>query len=300
MRPVLFLPLCLSWWFCGLPEFWLLPHSELPPVYDVPWAPEPVKIDGLPDDPSWASAPWSDPFMDIRGAEYPSPTFTTRFKAVWDDFGLYILADIEDPDIWGTLSQRDAIIYRDDDFEIFLDPHGNGLEYFEIEVNALGTILDLYLPEPYSRGGRARIEWDATRIQVGVHHRGTLNDPSDRDQGWMVELFIPWTDLVPPEEAGRDVPAETASGRFPWVPGTCPLPGTEWRVNFSRVDWPLEIVPGGSDGSLVYEKAESPTRQDPHPEANWVWSPQGVIDMHLPEMWGIMRFLGPEEGGGQE
>ncbi len=26
------------------------------------------------------------------------------------------------------------------------------------------------------------------------------------------------------------------------------------------------------------------------PEDNWVWSPQGVVDMHRPEMWGLVQF----------
>jgi hypothetical protein len=26
------------------------------------------------------------------------------------------------------------------------------------------------------------------------------------------------------------------------------------------------------------------------PEDNWIWSPQGVIDMHRPERWGFVQF----------
>ena len=26
------------------------------------------------------------------------------------------------------------------------------------------------------------------------------------------------------------------------------------------------------------------------PENNWVWSPQGAIDMHMPERWGYVQF----------
>jgi hypothetical protein len=28
-------------------------------------------------------------------------------------------------------------------------------------------------------------------------------------------------------------------------------------------------------------------------EDNWVWSPQGLINMHVPEMWGRVRFVLP-------
>ena len=25
-------------------------------------------------------------------------------------------------------------------------------------------------------------------------------------------------------------------------------------------------------------------------EDNWVWSPQGLVDMHVPERWGVVQF----------
>ena len=57
-----------------------------------------------------------------------------------------------------------------------------------------------------------------------------------------------------------------------------PLHGDRWRVNFSRVEWQVDIVEGG------YRKVAG-TRED-----NWVWSPQGVVDMHRPELWGYVQF----------
>lgn len=29
-----------------------------------------------------------------------------------------------------------------------------------------------------------------------------------------------------------------------------------------------------------------------HPEDNWVWSPQGGVNMHRPELWGEVLFEG--------
>jgi hypothetical protein len=59
---------------------------------------------------------------------------------------------------------------------------------------------------------------------------------------------------------------------------TPPRDGDQWRVNFSRVEWQHEI-----DGSH-YRKVPG-TKED-----NWVWSPQGAIDMHRPERWGYVQF----------
>jgi hypothetical protein len=67
-------------------------------------------------------------------------------------------------------------------------------------------------------------------------------------------------------------------------PSRTPFPpkdGDVWRVNFSRVEWQVTV----DDDSLGYTKVEGP-RED-----NWVWSPQGLINMHFPEQWGYVRFV---------
>ena len=50
------------------------------------------------------------------------------------------------------------------------------------------------------------------------------------------------------------------------------------------VEWQHQIV-------------ESEYRKVPDtPEDNWVWSPQGVIDMHRPERWGYVQFSTAKPG----
>jgi len=259
--------------FSGL----FFPSSQSPRAYDAPRAIGKITIDGSLDDPGWAAAAWTEDFVDILGEEAASPHLRTRAKILWDDEHIYIGAEMEEPHLWATLLDRDAIIYREDDFELFLDPDCRGLDYFEIEINAHGTVLDLFLNKPYKEGGRAEIGWDPAGLRAQVSLLGTLNDPSDLDEGWTVELAILWADLVPPQEEGAHGPAGT--------PGNPPNPGDTWRINFSRVDWPLEVIEGS------YQKAGTPSLENRHPEANWVWSPQGAIDMHIPERWGLVRFL---------
>ncbi len=262
--------------------------------YDAPRTSSPPAIDGSLDDPAWRAATWTEPFVDIRGDGWPEPTWTTRAKIAWDDDHLYIAAELEEPHLWATLAERDAILYREHDFEVFIDPDGDALDYYELEINALGTEFDLFLPRPYNRKGKANVGWDMVGLRTAVALDGTLNDPSDEDRGWTVEIAIPWSALRPPAgDAAADDPRET--DRYATVerrhdPGTGPNAGDKWRINFSRVQWPVEVVPGG------YRRSREPGPEDRHPEHNWVWSPQGEINMHIPEMWGIVRFV---EGGGQ-
>ena len=67
---------------------------------------------------------------------------------------LYLAARLEEPHLWATLTDRDAILYREHDFELFIDPDGDALAYYELEINALGTEFDLFLDRPYNRRAR--------------------------------------------------------------------------------------------------------------------------------------------------
>jgi hypothetical protein len=234
---------------------------SLPKGYVCYRAPESIMIDGKLDEKAWQAVPWTDAFVDIEGDMKPLPRFKTRAKMLWDDTYFYIAAHLEEPHVWGTLTKHDAVIFQDNDFEIFIDPDGDNHEYYEIEINALNTEWDLFLRKPYRDGGPAINEWEIPGLKTATYVEGTLNDPRDKDQFWSVEFAIPWKVLA--EYAHRPAP---------------PRDGDQWRVNFSRVEW-QHVVEGGQ-----YRKVPG-TKED-----NWVWSPQGVVDMHRPEHWAYVHF----------
>lgn len=230
-------------------------------------ASEPLVVDGRLDEAAWEAVPWSDDFVDIEGDKKPRPRFRTRMKMLWDDKNLYIAAELEEPNVWATLTEHDSVIFHDNDFEVFLDPDGDNHRYFEFEMNALNTTWDLLLPRPYRDGGPAVDNWEMPGTRTAVHVQGTLNDPRDTDRGWTIEIAFPWSALE--ECAGVPCP---------------PRHGAQWRINFSRVEWDVEVV-------------EGKTRKVPNrPEHNWVWSPQTVVDMHRPERWGYLQFSTAEPG----
>jgi hypothetical protein len=234
---------------------------DLPKSYVCHRTASPIRIDGRLSDRGWRIAPWTDSFVDIEGDAKPHPRFKTRVKMLWDDRYFYIAAEMEEPHVWGTLTQHDSVIFHDNDFEVFIDPNGDTLEYYELEINALNTTWDLFLPKPYRFGGKAQNQWEIPGMKTAVRVAGTLNDPRDVDRGWTVEIALPWRAL-----------AEYAHGPAP------PRNGDVWRVNFSRVEWEHEIADGR------YRKVAGKK------EDNWVWSPQGEINMHIPERWGYVRF----------
>ncbi len=141
-------------------------------------ATSPMKVDGRLDEPAWQNVPWTDDFVDIEGDARPRPRFRTRAKMLWDQKHLYVAADIEEPHVWATLTRHDSVIFHDNDFEVFIDPNGDNHEYYELEINALNTTWDLFLPLPYKDGGKARNEWEIAGLRTAVRVAGTLNDPS--------------------------------------------------------------------------------------------------------------------------
>jgi hypothetical protein len=150
-----------------------------------------IRIDGKLNETAWRKAVTTDLFVDIEGDAKPRPRFATRAKMLWDNQYFYIAAELEEPHLWATLTQRDSVIFHDNDFEVFIDPNGDRNEYYEFEINALNTGWDLFLPKPYRDGGKAQNSWDIAGLLTAVHLNGTLNNPRDADQGWSVEIALP-------------------------------------------------------------------------------------------------------------
>src|SRR6185312_918912 len=222
----------------------------------------PITVDGQADEAAWADAPWTEYFGDIEGSAKPAPRFRTRAKMLWDDEYLYVYAELQEPHVWGTITKKNEVIFRDNDFEVFINPEGSNHNYYEYEMNALNTIWELTLDRPYRDDGPVHLGTNLEGLKSAVHVNGTLNDPSDTDKGWSVEIAFPFKALA----------------KYAKTAKCPPIDQEQWRIDFSRVEWVIDIIDG------KYKKV--PNR----PEDNWVWSPQGVVDMHRPERWGYVQF----------
>ena len=191
---------------------------------------EKIKIDGKLNERSWSKAAATESFVDISGDGFPKPVYDTKARMMWDDDYLYVAAVLEEPNIVANLTQRDTIIYHDNDFEVFIDPTGDGQCYFEIENNARGVVFDLMLDRAYRSGGNFYVQWDCPGLKLAVSHNGTLNKPGDKDRSWTVEMAIPHK-------------AITRNFTNPL------LAGNTWRLNFSRVEW---LKKGGPEENWVW------------------------------------------------
>jgi hypothetical protein len=255
----------------------------------------PIVVDGRLDEAGWQAAERSPRFSDlVRGAP---GIHDTRAAVLWDDQYLYVAYWVEEPFVEGTLTERDSLIYKNNDVELFIAGRD---AYYELEINSLGTIYEVFFiwEETYERAGYARLpefdrgqdgvrpfrgvgfkthprgprigywKWDLPGLRTAVQVDGTVNDSSDRDRGWTVELGIPWTGLAQlARPDGRSLP---------------PKDGDVWRMDFSRFN----------------QYKEAPPAQDP---GGWAWSPHGAWDSHIPEVFPYVRFSArPVVAGGAD
>ncbi|UUW07987.1 carbohydrate-binding family 9-like protein [Flavobacterium plurextorum] len=240
----------------------------IPKTYVAAKTTKPIVIDGDESDASWSKADWTDLFEDIENGV--KPKYATKVKMLWDETNFYILAKMEEPHVWANLKQRDTIIFYNNDFEVFVDPDSDTFNYYELEINALNTAWDLFLTKPYRESDIVVAnDWNIPGLKSAVKVNGTLNNPNDTDEGWVLEMAIPWA-AYKTTFFDQNVPAD----KF-------------WRVNFSRVNWQHSVKNG------TYERKKDAEGKF-LPEYNWVWSPMGVINMHEPEKWGYVYFSSKE------
>ncbi|CAJ1362924.1 unnamed protein product [Effrenium voratum] len=189
---------------------------------------------------------------------------------------LYVAAELQEPQPWATLRKHNSVIFEDNDFEVFVDPNATTHFYKEFEMNAFNTTWELQLNRPYSDGGsensrRVRPDgWTmAVRCATAVVPPSALNQPAEEGRHWTVEIALPLASLA--ESTGAALP----------------VPGSFWRLGFSRVQWHLEAKPEGYEKKPACQSCPVPGEAK---EDNWVWSSQYAINMHLPERWGILQF----------
>lgn len=244
----------------------------------------PIRIDGKLQEKAWLEAPRSTSFRDlVSGA---STIHDTQAAVLWDDEFLYVGYWIEEPNLQATLTERDAPIYKDNDVELFIAGED---AYYEFEINAYGTIYEVLFiwEESYVKKGYNQMEefnrqqpgvrtfrgvgyknhprgnrigywnWDLEGLRSAVYLDGTINDDSDRDRGWTVEIAIPWEKLE----------VLTGDDTFSLPPDNNDV----MRMDFSRFNQYKEAPPANDSGG-------------------WAWSPHGVWDSHVPECFTYVHF----------
>ena len=205
--------------------------QEKPPLpeYTIYAVQDSINIDGLLEQPAWLQPPiideFSYPWFEIGEKE------RTEVRMLWSPAYLYVFFKSHDAFISSHLTQRDDPVSRDDCVEVVIAPDTSQVKsYFNFEFNALTTILDR---SPFIERSS---QWNADGIKVANHIAGTLNDTSDVDDYWTIELAIP---LVTFETFAPDIPPKHVQ---------------KWRLNLYRT---------GGDINLQYATWSNTLRPKP-------------------------------------
>ena len=209
------------------------------PRYEVKRTSGRMIIDGKLDDRSWQSAntlEFQFPWDQQTGAKQK-----TTVRLLWDEENLYLGYDCEDTDITAIFEKRDDPTYRDDAVELFINPKPsqNGL-YYGMEMNARAVLYDYLYIFPTLLLKRM----DFSGVQLSTHLRGTLNVRGDKDEGWTLEVAIPWKNF---EELAPKLP---------------PAPGSMWTANLNRWDGvePARRLSQWSDSGMKAPNPHQPSR----------------------------------------
>jgi hypothetical protein len=182
------------------------------PVYEVSRTATPIKVDGKLDDAVWANAPrFRDFRLNLDGS--PGP-YKTQARALYDDTFLYFSFRCRDDNVWATLRIRDQHLWEEEVVEVFLQADPHQTSYIELEVNPLGTMLDIYLLD--IRKPLHYESWNSEKLKWGVQVFGTV-DGKNGDQEWTCEIALPLEDIV----TAKNLP---------------PQAGDRWRLNLCRVE----------------------------------------------------------------
>jgi hypothetical protein len=190
-------------------------------------------------------------------AEWGPAEYATRFRALWNDKGLFLRFDATDPSPWHTMTKRDEHLWEEEVVEAFLDIDRSGRDYAELEISPGNVVCDVRMVSPYPDK-----KYDLTWNMEGLETRVVpLKDDAGKTVGWTALARLPWTGF-------RTLPS-AAKIALP------PRPGDRWRFNVFRVE-----RPGGKE----------------HPEAGAVevaWSDPHSPSFHVPAAFRDLVFAGP-------
>ncbi len=146
-----------------------------------------IKVDGLLDEPVWATIKPITEFVQRLPLDGGEPTEKSEMRILYDNNNLYFGFTFFDSDpekVRATILNRGGWIHRDDKLEIALDTYHDRRNAYLFEMNPLGTQDDALITDE-NRPGLDEWAWDGVYISEG----------KVTDFGWVLEVAIPWTTL---------------------------------------------------------------------------------------------------------
>ncbi|MCJ7689921.1 MAG: carbohydrate-binding family 9-like protein [Clostridiaceae bacterium] len=165
-----------------------------------------IKIDGNLNKKAWKDV--QGDFLVKTDCESEA-NLKSEFKALWNDFFLYISFKCKDDYIKATMTEYNDKLYEEDVVEVFIDDNNDLKTYLEIEVNPLNAVLHYAINNNLKGRKFAFAKVEETLYTASIYY--------DDIQEWHTEIAIPLEEFV------------TATNNPP-------LSGDCWGINFYRID----------------------------------------------------------------
>jgi hypothetical protein len=162
---------------------------------------QPIKIDGLLNEPAWGQTEITDGFTQITPDAGAAATHNTTVRVLYDDEAIYIGAHCRMPPelVSRVLSQRDRYNSNTDYFSLMVDTYRDKLNGFVFSVSTEGVQYDAKIYEG-SYNSRLDMIW--------------YGEVNHSDSGWTVEMKIPYNAIRFAQSEGEQI----------------------WGINFTRYD----------------------------------------------------------------
>ncbi|WP_422080368.1 carbohydrate-binding family 9-like protein [Ulvibacterium sp.] len=188
------------------------------PIFRVSKTNQKIMIDGELNEEIWqkTEARTLDYFYRV---EKPDDQQQTTFRMLWDEQNLYLFYQMEDKYLTVLETRRDGEPYFDDCAEIFFITAPDSLDtHFGYELNLNKASNDFIYFNSYYKGKDIVYRSFNPEFEVETTYDGTVNDNSDIDNGWTMEMAIPISNFG---ELGEAVPLQK---------------GTRWAILAVRQD----------------------------------------------------------------
>ena len=267
-------------------------------IYLIKRTNNPIRVDGSLDKDVWQHAEKSPRFVDAVGGT--PGIYDTRAALLWDDEALYVGFWAEEPYPAATLTERDSLLWVENDLEVFIAGEDT---YYELELNALGVIYEVFYlwrdayPQFDGNGKLISGKRYFAQEKFDILKNGAVSFGGNFDR----QDAHFWTGINP-----RGLRWVFRNWDFPGLEVAVKVDGELNNPSVVSKGWTAELKFPWKGFADILGKTPSPTSGDElrlflgrynlfhingHPvNAGWSWHPIGVADNHNPERFGVFQL----------
>jgi len=127
---------------------------------------------------------------------------TVTVKTLWNSEALYLGVTVTDSQLNADITTRDGSVWNEDSIEWFIDTYNDGggsttpnSSYMRTDdYHGIVNILNTKYDSQGTTSGTPVSSWNGA-WQSAVKLNGTINNNSDSDTGYTIEIKIPWTSI---------------------------------------------------------------------------------------------------------